>query len=115
VGSWRSRGQLVGRGVGGRGLFEQDHTVVKVSHFQVNQGFETESIRIHFPIRFLFKHTHGILQFESVAQGTQFIVKHQFEPTPLLKPFEPLLAKKAQQEMQAALEQLKQLLEHKTG
>ena len=25
-------------------LFQQDHLVVKVSHVQVNQGFETESI-----------------------------------------------------------------------
>jgi hypothetical protein len=30
-------------------LFQQDHEVVRVSHVQVNQGFETESIRIHFP------------------------------------------------------------------
>ena len=28
-------------------LFQQNHEVVRVSHVQVNQGFETESIRIH--------------------------------------------------------------------
>lgn len=96
-------------------LFQQNHVVVRVSHVQVNQGFETESIRIPFPARFMLKHTHGILQFEPVGQGTQFTMKHQFELTPFLKPFEPLLAKKSQQASQAALEQLKTLLEQKTG
>jgi hypothetical protein len=40
---------------------------------------------------------------------------HQVELTPVLKSFEHLLTKKAQQESQAALEQLKQLLEQKKG
>jgi len=82
---------------------------------QVNQGFETESIRIHFPTRFVLKHTHGMVQFEQVGQGTQVTLKEQFEPTPFLKPFEQLIAKKAQQESQAALEQLNKLLEQKKG
>jgi hypothetical protein len=41
--------------------------------------------------------------------------KSQVELTPFLKPFEQLLAKKAQQDSQAALEQLKKLLEQKKG
>ena len=48
---------------------------------------------------------------ESVA--TLVTLKHQVELTPFMKPFEQLLAKKAQQESQAALEQLKKLLEQK--
>jgi ribosome-associated toxin RatA of RatAB toxin-antitoxin module len=96
-------------------LFQQDHVVVRVSHVQVNQGFETESIRIHFPARFVFKHTQGMVQFEQVGQGTRLTLKEQFELTLFMKPFEQLLAKKAQQESQAALEQLKKLLEQKTG
>jgi hypothetical protein len=96
-------------------LFQQDHVVVRVSHVQVNQGFETESIRIHFPVRFVFKHTHGMVQFEQVGQGTHLTLKEQFELTLFMKPFEQLLAKKAQQESQAALEQLKKLLEQKKG
>ncbi len=95
-------------------LFQQDQVVVRVSHFQVNQGFETESISIHFPTRFVLKHTHGMLQFEEVGQGTQFTLTHQVELRPFLKPFEQLLARKAQQDSQAALEQLKKLLEQKT-
>lgn len=86
-------------------LFQQDHLVVKVSHVQVNQGFETESNRIHFPTRCVLKHTHGILQFEPVGQGTQFTLKHQFELRPFLKPFEHLITRKAHQDGQAALEQ----------
>jgi len=96
-------------------LFQQDHEVVRVSHVQVNQGFETESIRIHFPARFVVKHTHGMVQFEPVGQGTQVTLKEQLELRPFMKPFEQLLAKKAHQESQAALEQLKTLLEHKKG
>ena len=96
-------------------LFQQDHVVVRVSYVQVNQGFETESIRIHFPARFVLKHTHGMVQFKQVGQGTQVTLKEQFELTPFMKPFEQLLAKKAKQESQAALEQLKKLLEHKKG
>ncbi len=96
-------------------LFQQNQVVVRVSCVQINQGFETESIRIPFPARFIFKHTHGILRFEPVGQGTQFTMKHQFELTPFLKPFEPLLARKSRQASQAALEQLKTLLEQKAG
>ena len=96
-------------------LFQQDHEVVRVDHVHVNHGFETESIRIHFPTRLVLRHTHGILQFEPVGHGTQFIMKHQFELTPFLKPFEPLLARKAQQESQAALEHLKTLVEQEAG
>ena len=63
-------------------LFQQNHEVVRVEHVQVNQGFETESIRFHLPTRCVLKHTHGILQFEPVKPGTQFTMKHQFELTP---------------------------------
>jgi len=96
-------------------LIQQGQVVVRVSHVQVNQGFETESISIHFPTRFVLKHTHGMVQVEPAGQGTQLTLKEQLEPTPFLKPFEQLLAKKAQQESQAALEQLKTLLEQKKG
>src|SRR6266568_1160467 len=113
---WVSGAHVVNLSEGSFGdgtLFQQDHVVVRVSHVQVNQGFETESISIHFPTRFVLKHTHGMLQFEQIGQGTQFTLTHQLELTPFLKPFEQLLAKKAQQESQAALEQLKKLLEQK--
>ena len=96
-------------------IAHRGQVVVRVSHVQVNQGFETESIRIHFPARFVLKHTHGMVQFEQVGQGTQVTLKEQFELTPFMKPFEQLLAKKAKQESQAALEQLKKLLEQKKG
>jgi len=96
-------------------LFQQDHIVVKVSHFQVNQGFETESIRIHLPTRLVLKHTHGRVQIEPVGQGTQLTLQEKLELRPFLKPFEHLFVRKAQQEIQAALEQLKALLEQKQG
>ncbi len=96
-------------------LFQQDHEVVRVSHVHVNHGFETESIRIHFPTRLFLKHTHGLVQVEPVEQGAQLTLTHHVELTPLLKPFAHLLAKKAQQDSQSALAQFKQLLEHQTA
>lgn len=92
-------------------LFQQDNIVVKVSHFQVDHGFETASSRIHFPTSLVLKHTHGRVQVEPVGPGTQLTLKEQLELRPFLKPFEHLLVKKARQEIQAALEQLKTLLE----
>jgi hypothetical protein len=56
-----------------------------------------------------------MVEFEPAGQGTKLTLKEQFELTPFLKPFEHLLAKKAQQESQAALEQLQKLLEQKMG
>lgn len=89
--------------------------LVRVSHVQVNQGFETESIRISFPTKFLVKHTHGTIQLEPVGQGTQVMLKEQVDLRPFLKLFEPLIARKAHQNSQTTLEQLKKLLEQKNG
>jgi Polyketide cyclase / dehydrase and lipid transport len=96
-------------------LIHHTQVVSKVSHLQVYQGFETETIRIHFPSRLLIKHMHDLVQFEAVGQGTQVTLIEQIEPTPLLKPFEHLVAKRAHQVGQALLEHLKTLLEPKQG
>lgn len=96
-------------------LIQHTQVVSRVSHLQVNQGFETDTIRIHFPSRLLVKHMHDLFQFEPVGQGTQVTLKEQIEPTPLLKPFEHLVAKRTYQHTQALLEHLKTLLEHKQG
>jgi len=96
-------------------LIQHTQVVSRVSHLQVNQGFETDTIRIHFPSRLLVKHMHDLFQFEPVGQGTQVTLKEQIEPTPLLKPFEHLVAKRTHQHTQALLEHLKTLLEHKQG
>ena len=96
-------------------LIQHDQVVSRVSHMQANQSFETETIRIHFLGRLLVKHMHALFQFEPVGQGTQVTLKEQIEPTPLLKPFEHLVAKRAHQVGQAGLEQIKTLLEQKQG
>ncbi|HLX58004.1 MAG TPA: SRPBCC family protein [Ktedonobacteraceae bacterium] len=101
--------------VGNGTIIQQGQVVARVTHVRVNQGFETESTRIPFPTRLLVKHSQGMVQVEPAGQGTQLTLKEQLEPTPLLKPFEHLVAKKAHRDSQAALEQLKQLLEHQTG
>jgi hypothetical protein len=96
-------------------LIGHTQVVSRVSHLQVNQGFETDTIRIHFPSRLLIKHMHDLFKFEPAGQGTQVTLKEQIEPTPLLKPFEHVVAKRAHQHTQALLEQLKTLLEHGQG
>jgi hypothetical protein len=61
-------------------LIQHTQVVSRVSHLQVNQGFETDTIRIHFPSRLLISHMHDLFQFEPVGQGTQVTLKVQIEP-----------------------------------
>ena len=96
-------------------LIQHTQVVSRVSHLQVNEGFQTDTIRIHFPSRLLVKHMHDLLQFDAVGQGTQVTLKVQIEPAPLLKPFAHLVAKRAHRHTQALLEYLKTVLEHKRG
>ncbi len=96
-------------------LIHHTQVVSRVSHLQASQGFETDTIRIHFPSRLLVKHIHDMFQFEPVGQGTRVTLTVQIEPTPLLKPFEHLVAKRAHQLTQSGLAHLKTLLEHKIG
>ena len=118
---WASAGSgvrvvILSEGAFGDGtLIQHTQVVSRVSHLQVNQGFETDTIRIHFPSRLLVKHMHDLFQLEPVGHGTRVTLKEQIEPTPLLKPFEHLVAKRAHQHTQALLEHLKTLLEHKQG
>lgn len=65
-------------------LIQQGYVVVRVSHVQVNQGFETESIRIHFPARFVLKHTHGTVRTTRARNSThpeRAIGAHTFSET----------------------------------
>ena len=92
-------------------LIQHTQVVSRVSHLHVNQGFETETIRIQFLGRLLIKHMHTQFQFEAVGQGTRVTLKEQIEPTPLLKPFAPLVARRAYQVELAGLEHLKTQIE----
>src|ERR1051326_1084379 len=94
-------------------LIQHTQVVSRVSHMQVNQGFETDTIRIGFPSRLLVKHMHDVFQVAPIEQGTQVTLRTQIEPTPLLKPFEHLIAKRAGHVGQTVLQQLKTLVEHK--
>jgi len=94
-------------------LIQHTQVVSRVSHFEINQGFETDTIRIGFPSRLLVKHMHDLFQFAPVEQGTQVTLTTQIEPAPLLKPFGHLIAKRAGRIGQTLLERLKTLLEHK--
>ncbi len=118
---WASEGtgvrvMIVSKGSFGDGtLIQHTQVVSRVSHLQVNQGFETDTIRIHFPSSLLVKHLHDLFQFEPVGQGTQVTLTEHIEPTLLLKPFAHLVAKRTHQHTQALLEHLKTLLEQQQG
>jgi len=107
-----SHAVTLSEGVFGDGtLIRHTQVVSRVSHLHVNQGFETETIRIQFLGRLLVKHMHALFQFEPVGQGTRVTLKEQIEPTPLLKPFASLVARRAYQVEQAGLEHLKTQIE----
>jgi Polyketide cyclase / dehydrase and lipid transport len=104
--------QQVSPGPFGEGtLFQEGNVVVQVSHFQVNAGFETESVAIGFPTRLVLRHTHGLLLFEPTGQGTRFTLAHQFELTHLAKPLQALITQRAQRDSQAAVEQVRNVLQ----
>ena len=104
-------GQVEARPFGEGTLFQEGNVVVRVSHFQVNVGFETESVAIRFPTSMLLRHTHGMLRFEPTRQDARFTLAHQFELTRVAKPPQSMIAKRAQRDSQAAVEQVRNVLE----
>jgi hypothetical protein len=93
-------------------LFRQGQALVRVSRFEADRCFETESVRIYFPARFVVKHSRGFVRCDQTGHATQLTLTHTFELTLLLRPLKHLISRKAQEESQAALEQLRGLLEH---
>jgi ribosome-associated toxin RatA of RatAB toxin-antitoxin module len=96
-------------------LIQEGPAVMRVFHVQVNQSFELESVHFDFLARFLLKHGHTLFQFEPAGQGTRVTWHAKIESTPLVKLFDRFLARRAQRNVQAGLEQLKKRLEQKKG
>lgn len=92
-------------------IFQEDSVVVRVYNLKLNAGFETESIAIRLPARMILRHTHDALRFDSIERGTRFTLAHQVELTALVKPLERMIAKKTQSDSQAAIENVKYVLE----
>ncbi|MBV9124867.1 MAG: SRPBCC family protein [Planctomycetes bacterium] len=81
--------------------------VVKVTHYRVNQGFQTHNLSGPLAIK-----TQGKLDFEAVPEGTRFRLLHRFTFPWWLRFLEPFLARKAQRESDEALRTLKKVLEN---
>lgn len=107
---------ILSQGPFGEGtLIREGPAVMRVFHVRVNQSFELESIHFNFLARFLLKHGHTLFQFEPAGQGTRVTWKAQIESTPLVRPFDHILAGRAHKSVQTGLEKLKTLLEQKKG
>ena len=92
-------------------LFQGGNVVVRVAHFQVNAGFETESVAIGFPTSLLLRHLHGLLRFEPTGHGTRFTLGHHLKLTRAAQPLHGLIAARAQRDNQAAVERVRTVLE----
>jgi ribosome-associated toxin RatA of RatAB toxin-antitoxin module len=105
---------ILSQGLFGEGtLIQEGPAVMRVFHVRINQGFELESVHFDFLARFLLKYGRTLFKFEPSGQGTRVTWKAQIESTPLLKLFDHFLTRRAYQNVQAGLEQLKTLLEKK--
>lgn len=94
-------------------LLRRRGVVMRVDHFAVNDGFETESVAIRPPASLILRHAHAALHFEPTDHGTRFTTVHQFELTLLARPLQRMLANAAQRNSQAAVERVKRLLERR--
>lgn len=111
---WAGRAHVVKLSAGAFGdgtLIQRNGVVMRVYNFAIDGGFEVENTAIRFPASLLMRRAHALLRFETADDGTRFTTTHRFELTPLVRPLQRVLAKRAQRESQAAVERVKHMLE----
>jgi hypothetical protein len=82
-------------------------SVVEVKHYQVNAGFEFQTITAPFPLL----SSIGSLHFAATADGTQVTLAHRVRLVPWLRPLEPLLQWLSQAQSQRAVQAMKMNVE----
>jgi uncharacterized protein YndB with AHSA1/START domain len=82
-------------------------SVVEVKNYQVNEGFDFDTITAPFPIRSAI----GALRFAATAEGTQVTLAHRVHIVPWLRPLEPLLQRLNQAQSQHAVGAMKTIVE----
>jgi hypothetical protein len=82
-------------------------SVVEVKNYQVNKGFEFQSITAPFPLR----SSIGGLQFASTTDGTQVTLAHRVRLVLWLLPLESLLQRVSQAQSQRAVQAMKMIVE----
>ncbi len=105
---------ILSQGPFGEGtLIQEGPAGMRVFNVQVNRSFELETVRMNFPTRFLLKGGHTVFRFEPAGAGTRVTWHAQIESTIFVRPFDRVLGKRAQRNIQTGLEQLKSRLEQK--
>lgn len=82
-------------------------SVVEVKNYQVNAGFEFQTIKAPFPLL----SSLGSLHFAATADGTQVKLAHRMRIVPWLRPLEPLLRWGSQTQSQRAVQAMKTIVE----
>jgi ligand-binding SRPBCC domain-containing protein len=82
-------------------------SVVEVTNYQVNDGFEFQTIKAPFPLL----SSLGGLRFAATADGTQVTLAHRVRLVPWLRPLEPLLQRLSQAQSQRVVQAMKAVLE----
>ncbi len=82
-------------------------SVVEVKNYQVNAGFDFQTIKAPFPLL----SSIGSLHFAATTDGTQVTLAHRVRIVPWLRPLEPLLQWLNQTQSQHAVQTIKTVLE----
>jgi hypothetical protein len=82
-------------------------SVVEVENYQVNTGFDFQTIKAPFPLL----SSIGGLHFVVIAEGTQVTLTHGTLIMPWLRPLEPLLQRLSQAQSQRAVQAMKMIVE----
>lgn len=82
-------------------------SIVEVKNYQVNEGFDFQTIKAPFPML----SSLGGLHFATTADGTQVTLAHRVQLVPWLRPLEPLLQRLSQTQSQRAVQAIKTTLE----
>ena len=85
-------------------------SVVEVKNYQVNEGFDFQTIKAPFPLLASI----GGLRFAATTDGTQVTLAHRVSIVPWLRPLEPLLQRLSQAQSQRAVQAMKTILEAST-
>lgn len=82
-------------------------SVVEVKNYQVDEGFDFQTIKAPFPLL----SSIGRLHFAAAADGTQVTLTHRVRIVPWLRPLEPLLQRVSQAQSQHAVQAMKTIVE----
>lgn len=82
-------------------------SVVEVKNYQVDEGFDFQTIKAPFPLL----SSIGSLHFAAAADGTQVTLAHRVRIVPWLRPLEPLLQRVSQAQSQHAVRAMKTIVE----